>query len=142
MGQARSISSGLGRSVEGHSYRLSLQICNKCCCILCVSVLCRFIEIGGAGMILSRKARRARFRKLLRAWFNLIFGLIAALISVYAFTVTLTDPESPLLLYVLGLAVGLGFAYYGRSTLKSMKKKRSSVTSKTENNGAEPMQNE
>lgn len=93
-------------------------------------------------MILSRKARRARFRKLLRAWFNLIFGLIAALISVYAFTVTLTDPESPLLLYVLGLAVGLGFAYYGRSTLKSMKKKRSSVTSKTENNGAEPMQNE
>lgn len=87
-------------------------------------------------MILSRKAKRARFRKWLRAWFNLVFGIIAALLSVYAFTVTLTDPESPLLLYVLGLAVGVGFAYYGRSTLKLMKK-RATVSKNVESDGVE-----
>ncbi|MGK9420002.1 hypothetical protein ACSSUR_28200, partial [Pseudomonas cedrina] len=86
--------------------------------------------------ILTRTAKKASLSDRLRAWFNLVFGIIAALMSVYAFTVTLTDPESPLLLYVLGLAVGVGFAYYGRSTLKLMKK-NAHVPKKTESNDVE-----
>ena len=53
------------------------------------------------------------FKKSLLAWFNMIFGMLAAIISVWAFFATLSDSDSPTMLYVAGAAIGLAFAWMG-----------------------------
>lgn len=52
-------------------------------------------------------------KKSLLAWFNMIFGMLAAIISVWAFFATLRDAESPTMLYVAGTVIGLVFAWMG-----------------------------
>lgn len=49
----------------------------------------------------------------LLVWFNMVFGALAAIISLWALIATATDSESPSLLYAAGILIGLAFTAMG-----------------------------
>ncbi|POP75175.1 hypothetical protein CXB34_28230 [Pseudomonas amygdali pv. morsprunorum] len=49
----------------------------------------------------------------LLVWFNMVFGALAAIISLWALLATATDSESPSLLYAAGILIGLAFSAMG-----------------------------
>ncbi|RMW17463.1 hypothetical protein [Pseudomonas syringae group genomosp. 7] len=46
-------------------------------------------------------------------WFNMVFGALAAIISLWALLATATDSESPSSLYAAGILIGLAFSAMG-----------------------------